>query len=149
MNEELIGTTRPPRYGAAVLDTVFAFVSLFVVGSYLGETLDLKRSDQTTVVIGISVFAVHYVYFFLFEWLFSATPGKLLTGLTVRNLDGSRLGARAALIRTLTRLLEVNPLLFGAIPAALIVYRSRRHQRWGDQLAGTVVVESSSMPRMK
>jgi uncharacterized RDD family membrane protein YckC len=145
----LIGTTRPPRHGAAIIDHVLAFVSLFAVGSFLGQRILSKRSDETSILIGLAVFAVYFLYYFLFEWLFSATPGKLLTGLTVRYTDGSRLGAKAAFIRTLTRLIEVNPLLLGGLPAAIIVRKSRRHQRWGDQLAGTVVVEAASVSRPK
>lgn len=149
MKTELVGTTRPPRHGAAVIDHVLAFVSLFAAGSFLAQWVSTKRSDETSIVIGLAVFAVYFLYYFLFEWLFSATPGKFLTGLTIRCTDGSRLGAKAAFIRTLTRLLEVNPLLLGGVPAAIIVRCSRRHQRWGDQLAGTVVVEAASVSRQR
>jgi uncharacterized RDD family membrane protein YckC len=38
------------------------------------------------------------------------------------------------------RIIEVNPLLFGGIPAGIAVILSRRKQRIGDLLAGTVVV---------
>jgi uncharacterized RDD family membrane protein YckC len=149
MTTELVGTTRPPRHGAALIDHVLALVSLFVVGSFLGERILLRRSDTRSIVIGLAVFAVYFLYYFLFEWLFSATPGKLLTGLTIRCTDGSRPGVKAAFFRTITRLLEVNPLLLGGVPAAIIVRCSRRHQRWGDQLAGTVVVQATSVSRPK
>ncbi len=149
MGTELVGTTRPPRYGAAIIDHTLAVVSLFAVGSFLGGRLSLRRADTTSIMIGLAVFAVYFLYYFLFEWLFSATPGKLFTGLTIRCTDGSRPGAKAAFFRTLTRLLEVNPLLLGGLPAAIIVRCSRRHQRWGDQLARTVVVLAASIARPK
>ncbi len=149
MTTELAGTTRPPRYGAAVIDQGLAFWSLFFVGSHLPQWFSTKRSDAMSIVIGLAAFAVYFLYFFLFEWLLCATPGKLITGLTIRQTDGSRPGVKSALIRTLTRLIEVNPLLLGAIPAAIIVLRSSRRQRWGDRLAGTVVVTASSVSRLR
>ena len=41
------------------------------------------------------------------------------------------------------RLLEVNPLLFGGLPAGIAILTSERKQRIGDMLAGTVVVSSN------
>jgi uncharacterized RDD family membrane protein YckC len=43
-------------------------------------------------------------------------------------------------VRTLARLVEVNPLLLGALPAGIAILSSSRRQRIGDWLANTVVV---------
>lgn len=93
------------------------------------------------VVIKWTLFATTYVaYFLVFEALWSRTPGKLLQGLVIRKLDGSRCGWKAALIRFASRIVEVNPLLCGAIPAGIMILATKRRQRIGDLLAGTLVV---------
>jgi uncharacterized RDD family membrane protein YckC len=66
--------------------------------------------------------------------------GKYFQGLIVRKLDGGRCDWRAALIRGGLRIIEVNPLLLGGLPAGLFVISTDRKQRLGDMLAGTVVV---------
>jgi uncharacterized RDD family membrane protein YckC len=38
------------------------------------------------------------------------------------------------------RIIEVNPLLLGGIPAGIVVISTSRKQRIGDLLAGTIVV---------
>jgi uncharacterized RDD family membrane protein YckC len=37
-------------------------------------------------------------------------------------------------------ILEVNPLLLGGLPAGLVIISTKRKQRIGDLLAGTLVV---------
>jgi uncharacterized RDD family membrane protein YckC len=86
---------------------------------------------------------LYYAYFLIFEATLSTTPGKWVFSLQVRHLDGSMCAWKGALLRTVTRFLEVNPFLLGAIPAAIIVRLSRRGQRWGDMLARTTVVSTS------
>jgi uncharacterized RDD family membrane protein YckC len=58
----------------------------------------------------------------------------------VRTIDGEQCDFSAAALRTILRIIEVNPLLFGAIPAAITIISTRRRQRLGDMLAETVVV---------
>jgi uncharacterized RDD family membrane protein YckC len=58
-----------------------------------------------------------------------------------RRLDGRPCGVRESLIRTLTRIIEANPLLFGGLPAGIVVMSSERRQRLGDTLAGTIVIK--------
>lgn len=79
-------------------------------------------------------------YFFAMEWALGWTVGKLVTGLRVCNLDGGRCTWRQIAVRTVYRLLEVNPFLLGAWPAAVRIIWSRDKQRFGDWAAGTLVV---------
>jgi uncharacterized RDD family membrane protein YckC len=58
----------------------------------------------------------------------------------VRRLSGERCNFEGAVIRTLLRVIEVNPLLLGAIPAGITVMSTERKQRIGDIVAKTVVV---------
>ena len=85
-------------------------------------------------------------YYFATEALFSSTPAKLLAGLVVVQFNGERITARQAFVRTLCRLFEANPIF--ALPAALCIIFSRRRQRIGDMVAGTVVVSVKEMQRL-
>ena len=121
-----------PRTFAASADIVAAFLLSLVAYKLLPE--------GATILQSVAVLTIWMGYYFISEWLLGATPGKWLTGLTVRTVDGGRIGARPAFIRTLLRIVEVNPFLIGALPAAICILASERRQRIGDMLAGTVVV---------
>jgi uncharacterized RDD family membrane protein YckC len=125
-----------PRHIAAIFDSVGAPVLGIVAAKAVGD----KWFALQATVFGI----VYVAYFLLGEGLFGRTPGKLLTGLVVVQYDGKRCTFRQALIRTAFRLLEVNPLLLGAIPAAASIVFSRHRQRFGDRVAKTIVVFSRS-----
>jgi len=64
--------------------------------------------------------------------LWSRTPGKYLKGLAVVDAAGGRCGWRRALVRTVVKVVEANPLLFGGIPAGVVILVSRRNQRLGN-----------------
>jgi uncharacterized RDD family membrane protein YckC len=126
-----------PRYIAASADNLVAMVLGVVAAKMLPDTFPIM---QFTAAI-----AVFLGYFFISEWLFSRTPGKFITGLVVLQKDGSRIIAKQAVIRTIFRFVEVNPFLLGALPAAICIFFSKRRQRLGDMVAGTVVVPVSQM----
>ena len=84
-------------------------------------------------------------YFFVQEGMWGATVGTRVFGLRVVRLDGGSAGWSASFWRTILRVLEVNPILFGAIPGGLAVTRSKRKQRLGDMLARTIVVRRSEL----
>ena len=120
------------RIIAFIIDNLFAcLISLLTVG--------LIHSGSS-IVSGAVLCFTYLFYFFIFEMLWTRTPGKFMQGLVVRNIDGTRCNLKGHLIRTLARLLEANPFLFGGIPAGIAIISSPRKQRIGDSLAGTVVV---------
>jgi uncharacterized RDD family membrane protein YckC len=88
--------------------------------------------------------AVYVAYFLVLEAVWSRTPGKFFQGLVIRHLDGTRCGWQAALIRFVCRIVEINPLLLGGLPAGIAILCTKRRQRIGDLLAGTVVVRSAA-----
>lgn len=125
------GTTIP-RHIAAVLDNLLATVLSVVAAKQLPDNLPALQ------VIAIVVF--YLAYYFVCELTFSSTPAKLMNGLVVRRFDGGRCTLQQTIIRTLMRLLEVNPILLGGLPAAASILWSRNKQRFGDKMAQTVVV---------
>jgi uncharacterized RDD family membrane protein YckC len=76
--------------------------------------------------------------------LVGTTIGKSLFALKVCQSSGAPCTAKQAAVRTALRFVEVNPLLLGGIPAGIAILTTKRRQRIGDLLAGTVVVKASS-----
>lgn len=136
----LIGSTRPTRYGAFIIDHLLAFVTMLVCGSLLSRWISRPETDMDKLFLGLVVYSFYLLYHFLFEWLVGGTPGKLILGLTVRQSDGSQCDVWGIFIRTVTRVVEANPIFMGGLPAALFVRFSIRKQRLGDMLADTVVI---------
>jgi uncharacterized RDD family membrane protein YckC len=66
-----------------------------------------------------------------------ATIGKMVLGLRVVKLDGSRISWKESIIRTLLRIIDG---LFGYLLGAILVWKSPTKQRLGDRVAKTVVV---------
>jgi uncharacterized RDD family membrane protein YckC len=83
---------------------------------------------------------IYLLYFLFQEGFWGTTVGKREFGLLVVRLDGRPAGWAESLGCTALRILEVNPLLIGTPPGGLAVTWTKRKQRLGDMLAGTVVV---------
>lgn len=88
-------------------------------------------------------------YFPVTEGLWGRSLGKLVTGLVVVDASGQMPGLLRAAGRTVTRLVEVNPLLLGGLPAGLIVAFNPNRQRLGDMLAGTYVIPAKDLARVQ
>jgi uncharacterized RDD family membrane protein YckC len=128
----LSGDASKDRFLALVCDNILAMLLALGLASAtprFGEAVPL-----------IVAFVAYFLYFFLTEGFLGATPGKFVFGLRVRQVSGGSCTLLQAGIRTLFRLIEVNPILLGALPAIIAVLATPRHQRLGDLLAGTVVV---------
>lgn len=131
----LVGTKARPRLLAMITDNVIAIVCGAVVASQV-PILDSPARGCLLIVTYLS-------YYFFPEALWAKTPMKAAFHLKVRRLDGGVVGWGESAVRTLARIVEVNPLLLGALPGALAVAFSARRQRLGDMLARTVVVSES------
>jgi uncharacterized RDD family membrane protein YckC len=128
----IIGDASKARLIALFIDHLLAFGLMLLTVAFVPESLPVIKATL--------FFVVYLAYFVVLEGLWSRTLGKYFQGLVVRKLDGSRCDWKAALIRGGLRIIEVNPLLFGGIPAGLVIIASKRKQRLGDILAGTLVV---------
>lgn len=130
-DEEFIGDCTKRRYLAAIIDNFGAIVASLLIA------FQLPLAGQA--VKGLSVYALYLLYFFVAEAYFGTTVGKWYFGLSVVGIDGKRCSTRQAGVRTLLRIIEVNPVLFGAIPAAILILFTHRKQRLGGILTNTVV----------
>ena len=128
----IVGDATKARFLAAIIDNLIAIALMLSVVMLIPESFPTIK--------GILIVLMYLGYFVVLESLWSRTLGKYFQGLVVRKLDGGPSNWKTALIRGTLRILEVNPLLFGGIPAGLVVISSERKQRIGDMLAGTVVV---------
>jgi len=109
------------------------------------EPLAASRFPGLVAADPSSAAVVTYLaYFLVQEGVWSNTLGKRLFGLRISRLDGSPCGWNAAFVRTVTRILEATPILFGGLPAALAGAFSKRHQRFGDMLSGCVVIRATT-----
>src|SRR5215213_2674403 len=130
----MIGNSGRPRIFAFILDNLLATVAAFIAVAAL-------KSDNSYIAGGALCFT-YLCYFFISEALWSRTPGKYLQSLVVVDPSGGPCGCRRALLRTLLRVVEANPLLLGGLPAGLAILTSKRNQRLGDLAAGTLVVSA-------
>jgi len=148
----LSGQSFGRRAVAYVLDNLVFLSLFFVVVAFvvLGSTFVLSIAYPAWTPVPQSNLADRYIemwsvllfmiYFILFEWLFGATPGKVLMGIRVVTIQGRPCGLPAAIMRGVLRLLDA--FLF-AIPAYASMSTSDWRQRLGDKAARTMVVRSS------
>ena len=132
----MVGDSSKARLIAVFIDHLFAFALTMLVVAFVPESLPVLKA--------VFFFLTYLAYFALLEALWSRTLGKFFQGLVVRKLDGSRCDWKASLIRSALRIVEVNPLLLGGLPAGLVIIASARKQRIGDLLAGTLVVSTTA-----
>ncbi len=106
--------------------------------------LEKTVSSQTSSFVASGIFALIYFvvtfgYFVTFETFDGGRSiGKRALGIKVTRLDGAGVNFKASLVRNLVRVLYLFP-VFYIVDGALII-GSRRNQRLGDFLAGTLVV---------
>ncbi len=128
------------RWGATVIDFL-VLIGLLVLPNYvLGDDLYTK-----TLLFWIALAVAYYP---VLEGLTGFTLGKLIVRIKVVDASGDLPGMKKAVIRTLLRLVEVNPLLLGGIPAGIIVLVNKKRQRLGDMAAETFVLKTSDLPNL-
>ncbi len=129
---DLIGCMNMDRFFAAQIDNLIAIFLVLIAAIQFGSF--------GPVISWTAVALAYFGYFLLSEVLFGNTFGKWSMGLCIRTLMGKKCTRGQALIRSLLRVVEVNPVVFGTLPAAVAIFFSKRRQRFGDKIAGTVVM---------
>jgi uncharacterized RDD family membrane protein YckC len=128
----------------ALIDLVVVLVILYLVAVATGHTTeDGFGFDLPTgpTLIGV---VLSLAYFILLEGFWGATLGKIATNLrVVRESDGEAIDWSAAIIRNLFRVIDGIVLY---ILGFIVICLTRKHQRLGDLVAGTIVVRRSPQP---
>lgn len=128
----------------AQIDVVVVLMLLIVPISIMGKD---RLDDSVWLWVLLSWLAAVIMYFVALEGVWGRTIGKFITGTIVIDRSGRAPGMPRALTRTLLRLVEVNPLLVGGLPAGISFMVTKRHQRLGDFLADTYVVRKKDLKR--
>jgi uncharacterized RDD family membrane protein YckC len=133
---------------ARTIDAAAQAAAIFVLLIALGAAAAGGVPDWfAVVVLVVGVAAVIFGYPALFEGLWRGrTPGKAALGLRVYTEDGAPIRWLHAFIRSVMQLVDFI-LLPGGLLAVLSALFTRRSQRLGDLVAGTVVLRERSAQR--
>lgn len=140
---EFEGANLGSRTLAALIDRFIqtaAFITLLLFGVFLTDRPELALPEWVGVVaVLLLVFALTWGYPVAFETLWRGrTPGKAALGLRVVTTEGAPVRFRHAAIRAILALVDFY-VSAGAV-AVLSVLLSKRQQRLGDLVAGTLVL---------
>lgn len=128
------------RFVAVLVDSILLGIVFGVIGALFGQfqASGGSVSVSLTGVPAVLTFVIFFLYFIVLEAALGATLGKLLLGIRVVNVDGSRISWGASILRNILRIIDALP--FAYILGAILIWTSQRKQRLGDRAARTVVV---------
>ena len=136
------------RLIAGVLDLLIQGVLLFSVFFGLGFAAEVGLQVGGVAVAGIyvMVFLITFGYPAAFETLWRGrTPGKAALGLRVVTVEGAPIRFRHAALRSI--MLLVDWYVTQGVVAVISMLVTRRNQRVGDLVAGTIVLRERSATR--
>jgi len=91
-------------------------------------------------LLSLLLFGVQWGYYVFFEMMWSGqSPGKRLLRLRVVRVNGTAIQLEDSIVRNLARIIDYLPLNYFVGFVAIIL--TRRMQRVGDLVAGTIVVK--------
>jgi uncharacterized RDD family membrane protein YckC len=117
---------------------VAGLIDLMLVTTVVIAVFRAGNDTALTPTASLVFSLITLVYYFAGEVAAGQTLGKHLLGIEVRRTDGTRADATRIAVRTLMRLVDWIPTLYGL--GLAVMASTRRRQRLGDVLAGTVVV---------
>jgi uncharacterized RDD family membrane protein YckC len=128
------------RFVAAFVDGILQYGTIAACAAVLFGTDGFGAGEEVaSAVFAIVFFVVIFVYDVAFEVLASGrTPGKRWNGLRVIRDSGQPIGFLSSVIRNLMRLIDILPGFYLVGMTSILV--TRKNQRLGDIVAGTVVV---------
>ncbi len=133
------------RFIAILVDYLIwgaAFTLLIALAAIIIPAVHVFGEVSANWAVGIFfliVFLLQWGYFALFEAFGNGrTPGKRAAGIRVIHQSGRGISFIESLARNLVRFVDYMPGFYAVGVVAIFV--SRRHQRLGDMVAGTLVV---------
>jgi len=149
--ERVVSGNRIARLGDRLLAVILDGILLAAVFAVLGSWVAVRWGGMTEsgfsmtgtpalITFGLTA-AFAFLYYWFLEGLLGATLGKLMLGIKVRDISGSRCSLYQAFIRNILRIVDgIAVYLVGF----LIAIFSKLRQRLGDHVAKTVVIEKAS-----
>lgn len=147
-DEECRPATLQERFAAFVTDSIFfthllgawlLALTYFTRGDLL-HPLNLRNTGK--LLFASTGVGLYFLYYFFFEGVLTATPGKILGGLSIQRKKGGTPSLFAILVRNLFRLIDY-PLFF--LTGVGFIEATSRRQRLGDLVAGTVLMREVSI----
>jgi len=129
------------RFVSAIVDILIQGAILIAVAIILGIAghAGLGGGGLAVLLWAIISFLVVSTYDIFFEVLNSGrTPGKRLNGLRVVRVEGHPVGFLTSAIRNILRVIDFLPSAY--LLGAAVILATRKNQRIGDVVAGTLVV---------
>jgi uncharacterized RDD family membrane protein YckC len=128
---------------AIVIDLIIQSIALLVVSLGIGFAVTTGVGPRLEQWVGVTLllltfFAFLWGYPTICETIWGRTPGKAVMGLRVVTREGAPVAFRHAAIRAALALVDLYG-TFGGV-AVLTVLLSKREQRLGDLVAGTLVL---------
>lgn len=123
----------------AMLTLSGCLLLLFLLPSGFSQWPEIKKT-----IIPLGLFLIFFGYHLFQEWLWNGqTLGKMFLGIRVVRQNGQPIGFWESLGRNLLRVVDVYASGIGLVCMML----NRREQRFGDLLAGTLVIQNQSVQR--
>ncbi len=133
------------RFIAILVDYLIwgsAFLVFFLLALIVVPAMSILGRISANWAIGIGlliVFVMHWGYFALFEAFSNGrTPGKRVAKIRVIHQSGRGINFVESLARNLVRFVDFLPSFYAV--GVVVIFLSRRNQRLGDMVAGTLVV---------
>lgn len=128
------------RLGAYLIDLVIRIAVVWGMSIVIGITAPFLMSSGLSIgLMLLGLFLIEWFYGCVFEGFWSGrTPGKRVMGLRVIKDGGYPISFFDAMLRNLLRAADALPLFYGV--GLIVMMATRRMQRLGDLLAGTIVV---------
>jgi uncharacterized RDD family membrane protein YckC len=128
-------------HGIQIFVMIIIAIAFILIADFVDFGGSLNAAPKWVYAILILVVAFIWTsYFIVFEWLWNGqTPGKRWLKLRVIREDGRPITFWEAAVRNLLRIFDIMPFPFYSI-GLICVFASRRDQRVGDMVAGSVVV---------
>lgn len=135
------------RTGAAIIDSI---LMLIIIMPLLTVIYGADYWQSAVFVQGFWDVLLNYILpaiAVIIFWVYrSATPGKMLTKLTIVDANtGGKPSARQFIVRYLGYYVSMIPLFLGIIWVGI----DKRKQGWHDKLAGTVVIRDKASVAVK
>ena len=135
-----IGIVKRYNVGIAVRRWLATVIDYILVGLLIA-CFSVAYGDKNPEYIALSMLGYIVVQYLILEAFTGYTIGKFILRIKVVDIYGGSPGFIKGLIRTLFRIIDVNPFFFGGLPAGIAVLASKNKQRLGDMAAKTFVIK--------
>ena len=125
------------RLVSIIIDNIIVGIIIGAIGSGIGFGMMAQR--MVPWWIGLLYFVIYIGYFTLLEGSKGQTIGKMITKIKVVREDGGKIDMNQALTRNILRIIDG---LFAYLIGAILIWRSDKKQRLGDNIAKTIVIKA-------